>query len=172
MNLRDEQRHMLGLLKNERPETLATDEQLLDKLKFQKTIIVWWRGFQFEHWLILTSKILKDHKLFEPLVLSLYQNHNISSYPAEAGDQFVKHLNDQPLHPTIKSVAALELALINLKDHHNKSEYQILWNQPPFVFLDAVIKGRDYDLNNSGTAKYEMIVSNQIPGKMIIHEMN
>ena len=96
MNLREEQQRMLSLLKNESPDQV-TDALLTEKLEFQRSIIVWWRCFQFEHWLILTSKLLKDQRLLESLVVKLYQHHNISSYPAEAGEQFVEYILQQPI---------------------------------------------------------------------------
>lgn len=172
MTLREEQQHMLSLLKNKSSPKGLSNSTFSDKLKFQKNIIVWWRCFQFEHWLILTSKVLKDNKLFEPLVLSLYEQNNISSYPAEAGEQFVTHIHNQPIHPTIKSVAALEVALIKLKDLDHTDEYRIQWNQPPFHFLDALLHGHEYRLDAEDSTQYEMIVSNHVIGKMVVHALN
>ena len=172
MTLREEQQLMLRLLKNKSSPEGESNSTFLNKLKFQKDIIVWWRCFQFEHWLILTSKILKDNKLFEPLVLSFYEQNNISSYPAEAGEQFAKYIHNQPIHPIIKSVVALELALIKLKDLGRTDEYRIQWNQPPFHFLDALLNGHEYRLDAEGSIQYEMIVSNQVVGKMVVHALN
>ena len=170
MNLREEQQRMLGLLKNGSPGQVA-DPLLMEKLEFQRTIIVWWRCFQFEHWLILTSKLLKDHRLLEPFVIKLYQQHNISSYPAEAGEQFVEYILQQPISPLIKSVAMLELALIKLKDPGHLTEHRIRWNTSPFPFLDALLKGGEYSLEDENNVAYEMVVSNQISGKIMVNAL-
>ena len=171
MNLREEQQRMLSLLKNESPDQV-TDALLTEKLEFQRNIIVWWRCFQFEHWLILTSKLLKDQRQLESLVVKLYQHHNISSYPAEAGEQFVEYILQQPISSLIKSVAMLELALIKLKDPDHLTEHRIRWNTAPFPFLDALLKGREYSLKDQNNVSYEMVVSNQISGKMMVHALS
>ena len=169
MNLQQEQRHMLSMLKNDKGE--ISDTFLSEKLALQRKIIVWWRCFQFEHWLILTSKLLKDAGLLEALVSKLYRKHNISSYPAEAGEQFVEYILKEPISGRIKSVAMLELALINLKDPEHSKEYRILWNTPPFAFLDAILKGNEYSLDDGHEFSYEMILSNQIPGKIVVQTL-
>ena len=170
MNLREEQQRMLGLLKNGSPSQVD-DPLLIEKLEFQRKIIVWWRCFQFEHWLILTSKLLKDQHLLEALLIKLYQHHNISSYPAEAGEQFVEYILQQPISPLVKSVAMLELALIKLKDPGYLTEHRIQWNTSPFPFLDALLKGREYSLEEENNVTYEMVVSNQISGKMMVQAL-
>lgn len=160
---------MLSLLKSDERE--IEDAFLGEKLSLQRKIIVWWRCFQFEHWLILTSKLLKDLGLLESLVTKLYQKNNVSSYPAEAGEQFVRHILNEPVSGLIKSVAMLELALINLKDPDHSTDYRILWNRPPFAFLDAILKGNEYSLDDNGEFSYEMILSNQIPGKIVVNAL-
>jgi hypothetical protein len=171
-SLHDEQQHMLRLLKD-RACNSEDDGELVSKLEFQRTIIVWWRCFQFEHWLILTSRLLKDQKLLNNLVLDLYRNTSIPAYPNEAGDQFVQYLLSQNIHPTIKSVASLELAMIKLKDEANQETYCILWNQEPLTLLDALVHARPYDLEYAAvTPQYEMIVSHATPGGMIVRELN
>src|SRR5687768_927268 len=169
MNLQEEQQYMLALLKNDPQEGI--DAFLSEKLALQRKIIVWWRCFQFEHWLILTSRLLKDQRLLEPLVSKLYQQQNIPSYPAEAGEQFVEFILQQPISSAIKSVAMLELALIKLKDPEHLSEYRIQWSASPFPFLDALLKGKEYSLDDGSEFLYEMIVSNQIRGKMMVHAL-
>ena len=170
MNLREEQERMLSLLKNDSCDE-SIDALLTEKLVFQKKIIVWWRCFQFEHWLILTSKLLKDQRLLEALVMKLYQQHNISSYPAEAGEQFVEYILRQPISSIIKSVAMLELALIKLKDPDHVNEYRIPWNTSPFPFLDALLNGGEYSLEDENNVPYEMVVSNQISGKVTVQAL-
>ena len=170
MNLREEQQYMLGLLKNDIQDE-RTDGILREKLGLQRKIIVWWRCFQFEHWLILTSKLLKDQHLLEALVIKLYQHQNISSYPAEAGEQFVEYILQQPISPLVKSVAMLELALIKLKDPGYLTEHRIRWSTSPFPFLDALLKGREYSLEEENNVTYEMVVSNQISGKMMVQAL-
>ena len=170
MSLQEEQQRMLTLLK--RPEAEGVSDPLLfTKLEFQKTIIVWWRCFQFEHWLILTSKVLKDQKLFEPLVRNFYYEKNIPAYPAEAGEGFVQYLQSQSISTTIKSIAALELALIKIKDPQDKNEYRIFWNQSPLALLNAVMLAQEYFLESENENQYETIVSNRIPEKMLVREL-
>jgi len=170
MNLREEQQYMLGLLKND-TQAEGTDEVLMEKLGLQRKIIVWWRCFQFEHWLILTAKLLKDQGLLELLVSKFYQQHNIPSYPAEAGELFVEYILQQPISSLIKSVAMLELALVKLKDPDHVKEYRFHWNTSPFPFLDALLKGREYSLEDESNVPYEMVVSNRISGKMMVHAL-
>ena len=171
MTLREDQRRMLMLLKT--PEVAgATDPLLSPKLEFQKTIIVWWRCFQFEHWLILTTKVLKDKNLLEPLVRNFYYQNNVPAYPAEAGEEFVHYLQSQPISPTIKSIAALELALIKIKDPEDQNEYRISWTQSPLALLNALILAQEYFLEIENESQYETIVSNRIPEKMLVRELN
>jgi len=170
MNLREEQQYMLGLLKNDTQDE-RIDGVLMEKLGLQRKIIVWWRCFQFEHWLILTAKLLKDQGLLESLVSNFYQQQNIPSYPAEAGEQFVEYILQQPISSLIKSAARLELALIKLKDPDHEKEYRIHWNTSPFPFLDALLKGREYVLEEEKNVSFEMVVSNQISGKMVVHAL-
>jgi hypothetical protein len=170
-SLKEEQQFMLNLLKKDTFRD-DVDPLMASKLSLQRKIIVWWRCFQFEHWLILTSKILKDHRLFEPLVSSLYQQKNISSYPAEAGEQFVQHISSQSIPGPVKSVASMELALIKLKEESNKNEYRVYWNQSPIQLLDALINGLPYSLVAGVHTTHEMVLSNALSGKMLIHELN
>jgi hypothetical protein len=170
MTLREEQQRMLRLLKHSSPAD-DVDPLMREKLELQMKIIVWWRCFQFEHWLILTSKLLKDQHLFDPFVRDLYKHHNISSYPAEAGEQFIEYVVNQPISPSIKSVAMLESALIRLKDSPDEAEYRIRWNVSPLPFLDALINGREYFLEDANNEHYEMVVSNRIPGKMMVNAL-
>jgi hypothetical protein len=170
-SLQQEQQFMLNLLKKGITHD-EVDPLMLSKLSLQRKIIVWWRCFQFEHWLILTSKILKDRQLFEPLVSSLYQQTNISSYPAEAGEQFVQHISVQSIPEPIKSVASMELALIKLKEKDNKNEYRIYWNQSPMQLLDALINGQPYTLMDTAHTTHEMVLSNSLSGKMMVYELN
>lgn len=162
---------MLSLLKKDITHD-EVDPLMSCKLSLQRKIIVWWRCFQFEHWLILTSKILKDYQLFERLVSGLYQQTNISSYPAEAGEQFVEYISVQAIPEPIKSVAAMELALIKLKEDSNKNEYRIYWNQSPLQLLDALINGLPYSLVDTTRTTHEMVLSNTLSGKMMVYELN
>jgi hypothetical protein len=170
-SLQEEQQYMLNLLKNEIGQD-HVDPLMANKLILQRKIITWWRCFQFEHWLILTAKILKDHHLFELLVSSLYQKVNISSYPSDAGEQFVQHILDQSIPATIKAVASMELALIKLKDEKNKEEYRIFWSQSPVQLLDALINGYPYSLLASAQTTHEMVLTNSVAGKMVVYELN
>ena len=126
------------------------------------------RCFQFEHWLMLTAKVLKDQNLFETLVRKFFYQNNIHAYPAEAGEGFVAYLQRQPISPAIKSIAALELALIKIKDPEDKNEYRISWTQSPLALLNALILAREYFLETENEGRYETIVSNRIPEKMLV----
>jgi hypothetical protein len=169
MDIHDEQRQMLTVLK--RPGAFG-DPWMSPKLEFQKTIIVWWRCFQLEHWLMITTKVLKDQTIFEPLVRNLYCYNNIRPTPAEAAEGFVRYLECQPISPTIKSIAALELALIKIKDPEDKNEYRISWTQSPLSLLNALILAQEYFLETENGGKYETIVSNRIPEKMVVRELH
>lgn len=137
------------------------------RFSLKNKIVCWWHRTKLERWLILTTKILKDAELLDTLFTKFLREKKPSG---NAGELFIDHIQEQPLHPTIKAVANMELALLRLKDPMHHFRYRIEFNQHPFILFDALLGKKPYSLESDGE-RYELVVCNSVPGKMIVYPL-
>jgi hypothetical protein len=138
--------------------------------RIQQKIVLCWHRVQLEHWLTLTSKILKDENQFETVLQKFDHEKGMTGNPQDAGEKLVVHIQESAVHPTIKAVANMELALMKLKDPMHQFRYKIKFNQHPFVLLDALHYQKPYTLETDGE-QYELVVCNSVPGKMMVYPL-
>lgn len=143
--------------------------RFLFKLKFK--INSWWHRMQFERLLILTTKILKDGNLLDTQIKKFCRERNLPNNVDETTELFVDHIQEQPVHPTIKAIANMEMALNRLKDPQHPFRYRIEFNQHPFILFDALLGRKPYSLETDGD-RYELVVCNSVPGKMILYPLS
>jgi len=140
----------------------------LFKVRFK--INSWWHRMQMERLLILTTKILKDRNQLDSQIKKFCRERDLTTNVEEVTEQFVDHIQEQPVHPTIKAIANMEIALNRLKDPMHPFRYRIEFNQHPFILFDALLGRKPYSLETDGD-RYELVVCNSVPGKMILYPL-
>src|SRR5690606_15704247 len=141
----------------------------LSRLKLRVTS--WWHRMHLERRMILTTKILKDGDMLDNQFKTFCCERNLTGDIAETTEQFVDHIQEQPVHPTIKAIANMEIALNRLKDPLHPFRYRIEFNQHPFILFDALLGRKPYSLETDGD-RYELLVCNSVPGKMVVYPLS
>lgn len=165
MDLATRQRQLLGLLKGNDYASFDGDPYIRaiaqsKNLEVTREIIVWWRLSSLERYCVLTSKLLKQRKLFETLVQDFIGTQKISPFIEKLGRTFLESLREHE-DSLVASVAQFELALIKVKQGEPNT-YVIDWFYEPYSVLNNILRGEPVN-EEKDKVLYQTLVSPELP---------
>ncbi len=173
MDLAQQQRKLLGLIKSRYIPTANDDPYILDvaqskQLRAIRAIVVFWRALGIERYCILTSRVLKRRGLFDAVVEDFVNTQDFSPFVEVLGALFVETMSSHP-DRLVASVAQFEAAYIKVT-HGDRDSYTINWNYEPMTVITGLLQNVPFDEAHIRGA-YQTVVSHDSPGFFTIVEV-
>ena len=170
MDLSEHQRKLLGMIKGTYHPTGADEPYLQaltgsDSLSLVREIATWWRIYDLERYCALTSRLLKQRRVYETTVDRFVKTHAISPYINELGEAFLQDLSDSE-DGLLAELAAFELALTRVK-RGSPNTYTLLWQHDPTALLTSLVNETPVQ-DGAPQGDYRVTVSAGLPGMFSI----
>ncbi len=164
------QRALLALLKD-RDDTDGVDgDGYLESvrasagLRMLRTIVTWWRRYDLERQVPLTSRLLEQCGRFESELGRLSRDPETPTSVDALGFHFLQRLSDDH-DPLVAAVARTEHAL-GLVAHGNRSSHTIVWDRDPAPVLNALLAG-DVPVA-AARGEFRVVVSAELPALIAV----
>lgn len=102
-----------------------------------REVIGFWRAHALERYCVLSSAWLKRQGGFDAAIQRFIAGGEFSPEVAEAGQQFLRHLSNDP-DPVIQALARFEIALHETR-HDNAESRTVNWPCDPGPVLAAIL---------------------------------
>ncbi len=166
MNLQQLQTNLCSLIKS-RPFQLSENDNYLGEIQASgnllliRKIALWWRRIQIENCCVLTGKLLKLSGNFEIELASFFNEQKYSAFREEVGIQFLHYMSSRNTDGLTRSVAAFELAIIQLKLGEN-IDASIPWEYEPYSVIGGLLRNKiNTDDLQKGTYTVEVSYKNK-----------
>jgi hypothetical protein len=165
-----QQRSLLALLKDRDDARDEPADPYLERvrasagLRMLRTIVTWWRRYDLERQVPLTSRLLEQTGRFESDLAQLARDAATPTSVDALGIHFLERLADDP-DRLVAAVARTERAL-GLLARGDRSSHTILWDRDPAPVLRALLAGET--LGDPAPGKYGVVISAELPGLIAV----